>query len=240
MKSSSGNMSDKKRSKVKTLINITLTCLFLGLLAYTVKLIGIDTITDREKLIEFISHFGSWAPFVFFIIQFIQVLVAFIPGNVTGLVGGMLFGMIWGAVISSVAIFFGSLLMFMVGRKYGKKLVLRFVDEETIKKYEPRLSGKKAKTALLMIYLIPLLPDDAICLIAGLTDLDLKAYTVIVLIGRIPSVIITNTIGAGIYSEHMTLIIIISVIYYIAVFFIYWYFDRIKDKVSNRNLKGDD
>lgn len=230
----------KNKARLKNLGNILLMCIFLGLMAYCVYLIGFDTITDKDKLIEYIGRFGPLAPAVFFAVQFIQVIVAFIPGNVTGLAGGMLFGMFWGALISSVAIFAGSFVMFYAGRKYGRKIALRFVEEETIKKYEPRLAGKRAKTVLLMLYLIPFLPDDAICLVAGLTAMNYKSFTGIVIIGRIPSVIITNTIGAGFYSDNMTLIIILSVVYYIGVFLIYLYFDRIKNRVSHRKEKGDE
>ena len=239
-KSSSIDRIRKNKTRLKNLGNIILMCLFLGLMAYCVYLIGFDTITDKDKLSEFISRFGPRAPAVFFAVQFIQVIVAFIPGNVTGLVGGMMFGMFWGALISSTAIFGGSIVMFLAGRKYGRKIALRFVEEETIKKYEPRLAGKRAKTVLLMLYLIPFLPDDAICLVAGLTNMSFKSFAGIVAVGRIPSVIITNTIGAGFYSDNMTLIIILSVIYYIGVFLIYLYFDRIKNRVAHRKEKGDE
>ena len=208
----------------------------VGLLVAMIWNMGLDTLTDRDKLTEYIGQFGVWAPLVFITIQTLQVIAAPIPGNITGLVGGAMFGMIWGSVYNSVSVVLGSMFMFWLGNKYGMAAVNKFVKPETVEKYMPKLNGKKAKGVLLGLFLVPFAPDDAICLLAGITDLTFLQFLVYVVIGRIPSCIITNAMGAGLYSGSTLTIGIYAVIYYIIVFTIYSNFDKIKNRFTNKTM----
>jgi len=209
----------------------------VGLLVFLVYDMGPGTLTDQDKLTEYIGRFGMWAPLVFVGIQTMQVIAAPIPGNITGLVGGALFGMIWGSVYNSVSVILGSMFMFWLGDKYGMAAVNKFVKPETVEKYMPKLNGKKAKGVLLGLFLIPFAPDDAICLLAGITDLTFLQFLGYVLIGRIPSCIITNAMGAGLYSGSTVTIAIYAAIYYVIVFTIYSNFDKIKSQFTKKTMK---
>ncbi len=217
--------------------NIVVSALIIGAIIFFVYFIGIDKIMDKDALIEYIKQFGIFAPLAFFVIQFLQVLLAPIPGNITGLVGGAIFGLWWGFLLNGSAVFLGSLLMFYLGRKYGKKITHKFVSKEEVEKYEKKLSGKTSRGILLGLFLIPFAPDDALCLVAGLTDIDYKTFCIILLVGRMPSSFITNAIGAGLYNGHLTYIIILSIIYYIIVFLIYIKYDKIKFYIENKKSK---
>ena len=58
----------------------------------------IDLFRDANKLKEYILSFGRLAPIIFGIIQFLQVIISPIPGNLTTVVGGALFGF-WNSFI---------------------------------------------------------------------------------------------------------------------------------------------
>lgn len=208
--------------------NVVIAALIIGAIIYLIDFIGIGTITDQEALTQYIKKFGIFAPLAFFIIQFLQVLLAPIPGNITGLVGGAVFGLWWGFLLNGSAVFFGSVMMFYLGRKYGKKITHKFVSRQEVEKYEKKLSGKAGKGILLGLFLVPFTPDDVVCLVAGLTDIDYKTFYIILAAGRMPSSFITNAIGAGLYNGNVGHIILLSVIYYSIVFLIYIKYDRIK------------
>lgn len=217
--------------------NIVISALIIGAIIFFVFFIGIDTITDQEALVQYIKQFGIFAPLAFFIIQFLQVILAPIPGNITGLVGGAIFGLWWGFLLNGSAIFLGAALMFYLGRKYGKKITHKFISKEELEKYEKKLSGKAGKSILFGLFLLPFSPDDALCLIAGLTNIDYKTFYIILLAGRMPSSFITNAVGAGLYNGHVGYIILLSIIYYITVFVIYINYDKIKSYRENKKSK---
>lgn len=223
--------------KIKKYFPVLFIVVVLGLIGLMLYDMGFDTLADRDKLTAYISQFGVWAPMVFITIQTLQVIAAPIPGNITGLVGGAMFGMIWGSVYNSISVVLGSMFMFWLGDKYGMAAVNKFVKPETVEKYMPKLNGKKAKGVLLGLFLVPFAPDDAICLLAGITDLTFVQFLGYVIIGRIPSCIITNAMGAGLYDGSTVTISIYAVIYYIIVFTIYSNFDRIKSQFSKKTMK---
>ncbi len=223
--------------KLKKYAPVLFIIAVVGLLVFLIMDMGLDTLADRDKLTEYIGRFGMWAPLVFVAIQTSQVIAAPIPGNITGLVGGALFGMVWGSVCNSISVLLGSMFMFWLGDKYGMAAVNKFVKPETVEKYVPRLNGKKAKGFLLGLFLVPFAPDDALCLLAGITDLTFMQFLGYVIIGRIPSCIITNAMGAGLYSGNTVTIAIYAVIYYVIVFTIYSNFDKIKNHFSKKAMK---
>jgi uncharacterized membrane protein YdjX (TVP38/TMEM64 family) len=47
-----------------------------------------------------------------------------------------------------------------------------------------------------LVFLLPFLPDDAVCFVAGLTTLPLLELIVLALVGRLPGVFVANWIGA--------------------------------------------
>lgn len=213
---------------MKKFLNIFIPVLFIGLIVYLISYIGLDTITNQEALKEYISRYGTFAPLVFFLIQFLQVLIAPIPGNITGLVGGALFGLWYGFLLNGAAVLLGSALMFYMGRKYGKKITHKFAGETELDKYEKKLSGKTGKSVLMGLFLLPFTPDDLLCLAAGLTDISTQSFFVIMIIGRLPSSFITNAVGAGLYSDKFLQIVLFSIIYYLLAFLFYINYDKIK------------
>ena len=222
--------------KLKKFAPVLFILAVVGLIVFLIWDMGLDTLSDRDKLTAYIGQFGIWAPLVFVGIQTLQVIAAPIPGNITGLVGGALFGMLWGSVYNSVAVVLGSLFMFWLGDKYGMAAVNKFVKPETVEKYLPKINGKKARGFLLGLFLIPFVPDDAICLLAGITDLTIPEFLVYVAIGRIPSCIITNAMGAGLYSGNIVTIAALAMVYYAVVFVVYKNFDKIKNIFAEKKM----
>lgn len=159
----------------KTLMIITMVGL-TGLLFY---LVGSGAIFDQEKIEQLILSYGAFAPLVFIGLQIIQVVIPIIPGGVSSAIGVVLFGAEKGFVLNFIGLMIGVTIAFLLTRKYGKEFILKFVEQKTYDKYIHWIDkGKKFDVFFFIALLLPGLPDDLLCMIAGLTKMKLSKYLV--------------------------------------------------------------
>ncbi len=222
--------------KKKDIFNISIGIGIVLLIIYIISSVGLENFSNPTKLKEYILSFGYMAFFVCFILQVLQVIIAPIPGNVTGIVCGSLFGILFGSLISLSAIVLGSFIAFYLGRKYSKAVALKFMKEETYEKYSKVISSKNGKMTLFFMYLLPIFPDDILCILAGSSNITMKQFLLMVLIGRTPGTIASAAIGAGVVDENYSLAIIIVIIYAVIIGVTYIFKDKIID-VQDSNIK---
>ncbi|WP_115865450.1 TVP38/TMEM64 family protein [Halorussus litoreus] len=161
-------------------------------------------LTDATELREFVAGFGVVAPLVFVAIQALQVVVAPIPGQVTGLVSGYLFGAVLGTVYSMVGLTIGSTVAFWLSRRYGRSFVESVVSDDVMETFDAFVADA-GLVGLFVVFLVPGPPDDAICFLAGLTDVDLWKLVVVAFVGRTPAYALVNVSGASLADENVVL-----------------------------------
>jgi len=141
--------------------------------------------SSAEKFRQFILQFGIWAPIVFILIQNILVVVPFIPSAVTMVAGVMIFGTWVGFLYSYIGICCGSILAFIISRKFGGYVVKGFIGEKNYNKYIQWLDkGKKFDVIFAIAILSPISPDNLLCFIAGLSHMKFKKFLIIILLGK--------------------------------------------------------
>jgi len=199
--------------KAKKILSIVSVLIFTGLLIYISVKVGLELFSDPTALREYINKFGAFAPLVFFILQVLQVIIAFIPGNVLGVVGGGLFGYVESFILNAGAIYLGSMIMFYIGKHFTNRIALIFVSEETYDKYIKIISGKTGRMSLFFMFYLPFFPDDALSLLAGASTMTYKEFIMYVLIGRTPGIIYPALLGAGVLDGKITLLVIGSTVY---------------------------
>lgn len=123
-------------------------------------------LADAERLRAFFLSFGVLAPVAFVLVQAAQVVVAPLPGQVLGFAAGYLFGAVAGTVLSVGGATLGTYLAVRLARRYGRPAVERLVRPTTIDQFDAAVE-ERGRLALLVVSLVPGLPDDAICLAAG-------------------------------------------------------------------------
>ncbi|MCI3029905.1 TVP38/TMEM64 family protein [Desemzia incerta] len=140
---------------------------------------------SRESLIEYVESFGAQAIIVFIFIQFLQVILPILPAAVTCVAGVILFGPVWGIFYNYVGICIGSFGAFLISKRYGQPLVEKMLNEKIFKKYSKWLNDSKVFDRVFAIGIFgPLAPDDALCYLAGLTQMSLKKFGLIILFGK--------------------------------------------------------
>ncbi|MBF0609773.1 MAG: VTT domain-containing protein [Magnetococcales bacterium] len=153
--------------------------------------------TSRQQQIRgLFQEMGSWAPVGFFLVQLAQVLFAPIPGQLTGILGGFLFGFWPGLGLTMLGLTLGSWLAIVLARWLGDHVVHRFVPPEVMARFD-RLLLAGTVTDFFMIFLLPALPDDAICFMAGLTRLPVWKLILACLLGRLPGMAVLTFVGSS-------------------------------------------
>lgn len=177
------------RETTKKVLNIATAVSLIVIVILTIYGVRTGILTDREKLEMLVKESGIWGPLLFVLIQMVQVVIPIIPGGITCGVGVVIFGAWYGLLYNYIGIVAGSLFNFYLARRYGQCFVKYFVKEETYDKYVGWLEkGKKFDKFFAFAIFFPCAPDDALCLIAGLTKMTWKKFTAIILLGKPASI----------------------------------------------------
>jgi uncharacterized membrane protein YdjX (TVP38/TMEM64 family) len=169
-----------------------------------------DWVTGRQRLRGLFDSFGSAKVLVFLGLQVLQVLIAPIPGQVIGLLGGYLFGVWNGLWLSMAGLTIGSCLALLLGRGIGEHIVRRLVPRAVLAKFD-FLIDQGSLWSFFMLFLLPALPDDAICLIAGLTRLPIWKLMLVCVLGRLPGMAVLSFVGAHAGSNLAAANVVIAV-----------------------------
>lgn len=159
-----------------------------------------DWAASRAELSLLFDGLGRAAPFAFMGVQFLQVLFAPIPGQVMGLLGGYLFGFWQGLLLTMVGLGLGSFVAMVLGRLLGERLVRKVVPASIMERFD-YLIAEGGLWNFLMLFLLPALPDDAICFIAGLTRWRIWHLLAVCLAGRLPGMAVLTFVGASVGGE---------------------------------------
>lgn len=155
--------------------------------------------TSPEAFRNFITGFGIWAMLVFVLIQIIQVVIPILPGAAGCIAGIAIFGPWMGFLYNYIGICIGSILVFLLSKKYGKQFVRGIIGKKAYGKYIDWIErGKHFDKMFALAIFFPVAPDDLLCYIAGLSKMRLGKFAAIILLGKPMSI--------ALYSMGMTTI----------------------------------
>ncbi len=178
---------------------------WLLLLVVIAALVGLAAIRDGRYLALFrdppalrawLDAWGTWAPVGIIALQVVQVLLAPIPGNVIGLASGYAFGVARGTLYSLLGTALGSLIAFALARTYGRPLVERLLPAAMLEWLDSR-AQRRGLLFFVLLFLLPFLPDDLACFVAGLTPIPIPALMLAALGGRLPGLVVSSWVGAN-------------------------------------------
>ena len=179
-------------------ISIVITAvLFLFLTLFICRWL---TSLSSEGLQEYIQSFGVMSWLVFLALQFVQVFIALIPGELLETAAGFCFGPFWGTVLCYVGMTGASMLIFSLTRRFGIRLVEIFISRETVNELRFINTARKRNNLIFLLFFIPGTPKDLFTYFAGLTDIRLIEFLAISLSARIPSVV-SSTYGGHLLGE---------------------------------------
>lgn len=171
-----------------------------------------------EALIELMTAQGALGVLMLLGMQLLQIIVAFIPGEVVQIAAGMMYGPLWGSIIILGGSVISSAIVYELVHKLGAPFVQSMVGKDHLLKFRQfELSGKFSVTVFIL-FLIPGFPKDVLTYIVPLSDMKLKTFLLLSTIGRTPGVIISTYAAAGLADGNIvTSVIIFAVAAVIAV-----------------------
>lgn len=193
----------KAQKSINKLINLS-TCIGMisvGIFIFYGYTNGLFSSTEIFR--EFIAGFGIWASLIFILIQIVQVIIPILPGAIGCITGIVIFGPWIGFLYNYIGICIGSIIVFILSKRYGWKFVKGIVGEKSYDKYIGWVqNGKKFDRMFAYAIFFPFAPDDLLCYIAGLTKMSLKKFVTIILLGK-PMSIAIYSMGITVVGQYL-------------------------------------
>lgn len=162
-----------------------------------------------NKVIESIQSKGPFGVFILLGLQLLQIVVAFIPGEVVQVAAGMLYGPFFGSLIILLGCVVSSAIIYKLVHSLGAPFVRSMVSEEhMVKFYEFERSGK-LNLIVFILFVIPGMPKDVFTYLVPLTSMRMRTFLLITTVARIPGVIISTYAAAGLAEGDITTSLII-------------------------------
>ena len=187
----------KKRTWFLTLLSTLLLLTMGGILLWRTGFF--QAATSLDGLQTYIAAFSPSSHLVFFLLQVASVVIAPIPSNVTALAGALLFGTLPAFLLTWAAVVLGSFLVFLLARRLGQAFVDRFVSQALSDRYL-EIIRRKRDVFLAMAFLFPFFPDDILCILAGLTEISLPRFLVLVILFRPWGLLVASAVGGSVVS----------------------------------------
>jgi uncharacterized membrane protein YdjX (TVP38/TMEM64 family) len=150
---------------------------------------------SRDAITTSMEHAGLWGPIVLFILFVLQVFLAFIPGQALMVACGYLYGFWGGFLISWLSLVVGGEIAYILARNYGRPFAEKWISPTVLERWNKASAGQGV--AFFAISLVmPLVPNDAMCYVAGLGTISRLRFSIANFLGRGLACIITSAAGA--------------------------------------------
>lgn len=165
-----------------------------------------DLFSSSGRLRAYLGGFGVLAPAAFFLVQGTQVVVSVIPAAPVTAAGVAAFGPWTGFALALGGALFGSLVAFLLGRRFGTPVVVRLVGRRTLDRYAKKLGGRGGLW-IVPVLLLPLpVGGDAVCALAGLTRIRTGRFLALNLVGRTPGTVLNVLLASGLATGSAALL----------------------------------
>lgn len=194
---------------------------------------GLTTADFEARKTELKAWFDGWgavAAWMFLAVQFLQVVVAPIPGQLTGMVGGFVFGFWRGLALNVAGNAIGSLTAMLLTRFFGEKVMRPFVPRRIQERFDAAMH-RGGLGNFFMLFLLPGTPKDSICFMAGLTRFPVWKLLLVNTLGRLPGLMVLTFTGAAIDANLLAVKLVFGAGLALAV--LAWLFDEeIKERLG--------
>ena len=194
---------------------------------------------DIETLKAFIRSTKQWGILVYIGLVIFQVVVLPIPSAITAVLGTVLYGPTYAFLFMTAGTIVGSILTFMLGKIFGRKLAVWVVGEEKTDKYATLLN-EKGRFLFIIMMLFPFFPDDVLCLVAGITAMSYRYFIAVIALTRPVMIAFTCYFGSGTIIPFRGWGIPVWIAIFVVTLVLFFVIGALKKRIMSRSHKGDD
>ena len=113
-----------------------------------------------ERLVDSAQHAGAAGVLMMLGVQLLQVIVAFIPGEVVQLAAGVMYGPWWGTLLLLFGCVIGSSIVYALVHRLGAPFVREMVSTKHLDAFRRFEASGKLDLVVFILFLIPAMPKD--------------------------------------------------------------------------------
>lgn len=182
-----------------------------------------------SRVIDDVRNAGPLGVLILLAMQFMQIVVAFIPGEVVQMAAGMMYGPWLGAAVILLGCIISSAFVFAVVHRLGAPFVRDMVPTKYLDKFNAFEESGKLSIVVFILFLIPAMPKDTFTYLVPLTNMRMRDFLILSNVGRIPGIVISTYAANGLVDGNITQsLIIFAVVAVIAIVAIVF-----RDKIMN-------
>lgn len=139
---------------------------------------------SEDNFVSAIKNAGIFGPILFITLQIISTVILFLPCMLGYPAGTLAFGPLWSSIYNIFSMILGSLIIYLLVKKYGINIINELDKKQKSKKYIEKLNNEKYKKFFIIAMLLPIFPDNIICYVTSLSNINLKTYIKIICLCR--------------------------------------------------------
>lgn len=182
-----------------------------------------------SRVIDDVRNAGPLGFLILLAMQFMQIVVAFIPGELVQMAAGMMYGPWLGAAVVLLGCIISSAFVFAVVNRLGAPFVRDMVPTKYLDKFNAFEESGKLSIVVFILFLIPAMPKDTFTYLVPLTNMRMRDFLVLSNVGRIPGIVIStyavNGLVDGNIKQSLIIFAVVAVIAIVAIVF--------RDKIMN-------
>lgn len=206
----------KKSKLLRWIVIITFVVLMVGIsIVFLWFMQKLNDPQSMELAQQTLRQLGPLGVILLFLLQTIQIILAFLPGGVTQFIIGALYGLVGGIILCSISTIVGSMIIFYITRKFGPVVMNWFVGDADLSKYkfiQMLQNERRLNFFAAVLFLIPGVPKDALTYLFAMTPIKQSHFLIITVIARLPALIASLLVGSSIMTQDWNLIIIVVAI----------------------------
>ena len=207
------------KSDIVRLVGLLAFIVITALIVLALRPYIADVFTEGGvgRLVERLQSAGVLGVLALLGLQVLQVVVAFIPGEVVQMAAGLMYGPWIGSLILIVGLVLASWLVFALVHKLGAPFVRDMVSTEHMEKFHEFERTGKLSAIVFILFLIPGLPKDVFTYLVPLTDMRMKTFLILSNTARIPGILASTFVASGLGSGHYVSSIVVAAIMVVIV-----------------------
>lgn len=174
---------------------------------------------DQDAVAVYLQDYGLAGLVVLFILLFLQVFLAPIPGHAFMVAGGYVYGFWPSTLLTLVSTVIATQLAFILTRRYGLPLVERLASEKFIDRWN-KVAGNRGGVFFLFAFILPIFPSDFMCYIAGLGKISHREFFLSNFFGRFFIAAVLTSIGSHGFEQPLQITLGIVGLY--TILFLIW------------------